>query len=219
MTRTKPGKLLAALLAILMLVSLTVPALAETAPDEAEPETLKIAVLSDIHYMSPTMIADTEDFTTALNSDRKLLTESAGISDYMLDLVRKDKPDILLISGDLTKDGEQECHEALANNLKQLQKDVPGLKIYLINGNHDVRNQNGKNFNTADGKAVPATRTEPQDFKRIYDFVYSDETVVAEFTPAEGKESGQLSYVARPCDGTSNAFMTSCTPTASRSSP
>ena len=56
-----------------MLVSLTVPALAETAPDEAEPETLKIAVLSDIHYMSPTMIADTEDFTTALNSDRKLL--------------------------------------------------------------------------------------------------------------------------------------------------
>ena len=98
MTRTKPGKLLAALLAILMLVSLTVPALAETAPDEAEPETLKIAVLSDIHYMSPTMIADTEDFTTALNSDRKLLTESAGISDYMLDLVRKDKPDILLIS-------------------------------------------------------------------------------------------------------------------------
>ena len=49
MTRTKPGKLLAALLAILMLVSLTVPALAETAPDEAEPETLKIAVLSDIH--------------------------------------------------------------------------------------------------------------------------------------------------------------------------
>ena len=79
MTRTKPGKLLAALLAILMLVSLTVPALAETAPDEAEPETLKIAVLSDIHYMSPTMIADTEDFTTALNSDRKLLTESAAI--------------------------------------------------------------------------------------------------------------------------------------------
>lgn len=157
MTRTKPGKLLAALLAILMLVSLTVPALAETAPDEAEPETLKIAVLSDIHYMSPTMIADTEDFTTALNSDRKLLTESAGISDYMLDLVRKDKPDILLISGDLSKDGEQECHEALANNLKQLQKDLPGLKIYLINGNHDVRNQNGKNFNTADGKAVPAT--------------------------------------------------------------
>ena len=210
MTRTKPGKLLAALLAILMLVSLTVPALAETAPDEAEPETLKIAVLSDIHYMSPTMIADTEDFTTALNSDRKLLTESAGISDYMLDLVRKDKPDILLISGDLTKDGEQECHEALANNLKQLQKDVPGLKIYLINGNHDVRNQNGKNFNTADGKAVPATRTEPQDFRRIYDFVYSDETVVANFTPVEGKESGQLSYVARPCDGITLVAIDTC---------
>lgn len=57
-------------------------------------------------------------------------------------------PDILLVSGDLTKDGEQECHAALAKQLQQLQQDVPGLKIYVINGNHDIRNYNAKNFNT-----------------------------------------------------------------------
>ena len=31
-------------------------------------------------------------------------------------------PDILLVSGDLTKDGEQECHAALAKQLQQLQQ-------------------------------------------------------------------------------------------------
>ncbi|MEI3160684.1 MAG: metallophosphoesterase [Oscillospiraceae bacterium] len=119
----------------------------------------------------------------------------------MLERVRADKPDILLVSGDLTKDGEQECHAALAKQLQQLQQDIPGLKIYVINGNHDIRNYNAKNFNTADGKAVPATRTDPEDFKRIYDFVYSDPTVIATFTPAEGNKAGGLSYVARPADG------------------
>lgn len=32
--------------------------------------------MSDLHYLSPDMIADTEDFEHAFNSDRKLLKES-----------------------------------------------------------------------------------------------------------------------------------------------
>ena len=40
---------------------------------------------------------------------------------------------------------------------------------------------------------MPATRTHPEDFKRIYDFVYSDPTVIATFTPAAGNEAGGLS--------------------------
>lgn len=115
--------------------------------------------MSDLHYLSPDMIADTADFEHALNSDRKLLKESSAILYEKFEQVRADKPDILLVSGDLTKDGEQECHVALAKQLQQLQQDIPGLKIYVINGNHDIRNYNAKNFNTPDGKAVPATRT------------------------------------------------------------
>lgn len=201
------SRLLSLLLAVVLVFTLTVPALAAEKPQDMN---LRIAVMSDLHYLSPDMIADTEDFEHALNSDRKLLKESSSVLREMLERVRADKPDILLVSGDLTKDGEQECHAALAKQLQQLQQDVPGLKIYVINGNHDIRNYNAKNFNTADGKAVPATRTEPEDFKRIYDFVYSDPTVLATFTPAEGNKAGGLSYVARPVEGLTVIAMDTC---------
>lgn len=201
------SRLLSLLLAVVLVFTLTVPALAAEKPQDMN---LRIAVMSDLHYLSPDMIADTEDFEHALNSDRKLLKESSAILNEMFERVRADKPDILLVSGDLTKDGEQECHAALAKQLQQLQQDIPGLKIYVINGNHDIRNYNAKNFNTADGKAVPATRTEPEDFKRIYDFVYSDPTVIATFTPAEGNKAGGLSYVARPVEGLTVIAMDTC---------
>ena len=201
------SRLLSLLLAVVLVFTLTVPAFAAEKPQDMN---LRIAVMSDLHYLSPDMIADTEDFEHALNSDRKLLKESSSVLHEMLERVRADKPDILLVSGDLTKDGEQECHAALAKQLQQLQQDVPGLKIYVINGNHDIRNYNAKNFNTADGKAVPATRTEPEDFKQIYDFVYSDPTVIATFTPAEGNKAGGLSYVARPVDGLTVIAMDTC---------
>lgn len=201
------SRLLSLLLAVVLVFTLTVPALAAEKPQDMN---LRIAVMSDLHYLSPDMIADTEDFEHAFNSDRKLLKESSSILREMLERVRADKPDILLVSGDLTKDGEQECHAALAKQLQQLQQDVPGLKIYVINGNHDIRNYNAKNFNTPDGKAVPATRTEPEDFKQIYDFVYSDPTVIATFTPAEGNKAGGLSYVARPVEGLTVIAMDTC---------
>lgn len=201
------SRLLSLLLAVVLVFTLTVPALAAEKPQDMN---LRIAVMSDLHYLSPDMIADTEDFEHAFNSDRKLLKESSSVLHEMLERVRADKPDILLVSGDLTKDGEQECHAALAKQLQQLQQDVPGLKIYVINGNHDIRNYNAKNFNTPDGKAVPATRTEPEDFKQIYDFVYSDPTVIATFTPAEGNKAGGLSYVARPVEGLTVIAMDTC---------
>lgn len=201
------SRLLSLLLAVVLVFTLTVPALAAEKPQDMN---LRIAVMSDLHYLSPDMIADTEDFEHAFNSDRKLLKESSSVLHEMLERVRADKPDILLVSGDLTKDGEQECHAALAKQLQQLQQDIPGLKIYVINGNHDIRNYNAKNFNTPDGKAVPATRTEPEDFKQIYDFVYSDPTVIATFTPAEGNKAGGLSYVARPVEGLTVIAMDTC---------
>lgn len=201
------SRLLSLLLAVVLVFTLTVPALAAEKPQDMN---LRIAVMSDLHYLSPDMIADTEDFEHAFNSDRKLLKESSSVLHEMLERVRADKPDILLVSGDLTKDGEQECHAALAKQLQQLQQDIPGLKIYVINGNHDIRNYNAKNFNAPDGKAVPATRTHPEDFKRIYDFVYSDPTVIATFTPAAGNEAGSLSYVARPVEGLTIVAMDTC---------
>ena len=100
------------LLAVIMVCTLITPALAaqDSSSDGID---LKIAVMSDTHYLSPTMIKDTQDYTDALNSDRKILTESSYVNLKLLEAVREDKPDVLLVSGDLTKDGELEGHSAV----------------------------------------------------------------------------------------------------------
>lgn len=169
---------------------------------EKADNTIKIAAMSDTHYLPPDMIKDTADYKTHLNSDRKMFTESSAILDKMLDTVREEQPDVLLISGDLTKDGELEGHRALAQKLEVLKKDLPKLHVYVTNGNHDVRNSNAMNFNTGDGTAVPAERTQPQDFIDAYaNVTYQDSSVIARYTPPQGEQSGQLSYAARPKDG------------------
>lgn len=202
-------RLMSIVLVLVMACSLVIPSFAVQEEDGWD-STLKIAVMSDLHYLSPSMIYAGEDYTHDLNSDRKMLTESSAIIDEMLEAVEQDAPDVLLISGDLTKDGELECHEGIAQKLQALQQKLPGLKIYVAPGNHDNRNVNGKNFNTSTGKATAATRTNPEDFKRAYDFVYSDETVIATFTPPEGKEAGGLSYVARPTEGYTVIAIDTC---------
>lgn len=162
---------------------------------------LKIAVLSDLHYISPELLKDTEDFHIHRNSDRKMYAESEAFLNALLLTLKKDEPDVLLISGDLTKDGELENHRALAVILEKFREES-GAKVYLVPGNHDLNNSNGVNFNTADGKAVPAERTSQRDFMEVYgDLIYEDETVFDVFEPGMGKQGGGLSYAARPKEG------------------
>ncbi len=190
----------AAVLAAALVLGQAVSAGAEGVSPRQE-ESLKIASLSDTHYLSPTLIKDTADFTEHLNSDRKMFAESEAFLNALLDTVKKDDPDVLLISGDLTKDGEREGHEALAGILEKFEEET-GADVYITPGNHDLNNSNAMNFNTADGGAVPAGRTTQEDYKEIYaDLVYNDDSVIAVFTPAEGKQGGGLSYAARPKDG------------------
>jgi len=201
-------KLVSVLIAVMMLLSLSVPGFAAESGDSAD--TLKFAVLSDDHVLATSLIKAGQDFTDTVNSDSKMLAESGAILDEALSLVAEDAPDVLMISGDLTTNGELEGHQFLAEKVKALQNKLPDLKVYVIPGNHDIRNSNAKNFNTSDGTAVPATRTEPEDFKEVYDFIYFDETVIATYTPPEGAQSGQLSYVARPADGYTIVCIDSC---------
>jgi putative cell wall-binding protein len=194
---------LSAFLAVLMVLLFSSPVFAQQ-PKQVEgtdQQTLQIAVLSDTHYLATALIKDTEDYERHLNSDRKMFTEGDAFLRALLSTVRADKPDVLLICGDLTKDGELESHQELAGILEDFEKST-GVKVYVVPGNHDLNNSNGMNFNTSDSKAVPATRTSQEAYLQTYqNLVYGDETIVARFTPSDGKQGGGLSYVACPKDG------------------
>lgn len=198
-------KIGAGMLTLAMVVS-TVPMNAEAAKKTEQPKALKIGVMSDTHYFSESLYGAGEDFTTAMNSDRKMLKESGAIIDSTLREMVKDKPDVVMISGDLTKDGEETNHRELAEKLEEAQKKLPDTKFYVINGNHDINNPNGKDFSS--GSAQDADTTTVEEFREIYkDFGYGKDT--EQYKP-DGIDAGSLSYVAHPADGYTLIAVDSC---------
>lgn len=169
-------------------------------PSASGRQTLKIAVLADLHYLSPALIADTPDYTEHRNSDRKMYNEGDAFLRAALKRLAKHAPDVLLIAGDLTKDGERESHEAIAAILEAFARET-GAQVFAAPGNHDINNPDATNFNTPDGQAVPAGRTTPDVFGAIYAPERFGADQIARYTPPAGKRGGGLSYSVRPKPG------------------
>lgn len=102
----------------------------------AKPE-LTIVHVSDMHYFSPSLI-ENEDFMwkVAMESDGKDTVQSALIAQAFVDDMIKLKPDAVVVTGDLTLNGEEASHEGLRDLLGKL-KDI-GIEVYVMTGNHDV---------------------------------------------------------------------------------
>ena len=161
--------------------------------DESE---IKIAVLSDMHYYPVNFVSDCEDYTTYVGGDPKMLEESGSIADAALQMVREDNPDILLVSGDLTKDGEIQGHRDLAAKFQKLEDDTD-TEIFVINGNHDLYNYTDA-CTFENGQKESAETTEQDDFKTIYaNFGYNGEYSAQYFenpNAVQGEIAGQMSY-------------------------
>lgn len=166
------------------------------------PNQIKIVHLSDVHYFSQKLYADCGDFTIAENSDRKMFRESGAIVDKALAEIVAFQPDLVILSGDLTKDGELVCHQGMHEKLaaakKQLANAGKQAMFCVINGNHDINNDdNGRDFSS--GKAEHTDLVDPLAFKELYaDCGYDD--AIAKFDEG-GSQGGSLSYVVRPAKG------------------
>ena len=72
----------------------------------------KIVVLSDLHLMAPTLLVnDGPAWRNLLAVDRKLLDFSQPLLDEVVERIKAIQPKLVLITGDLTKDGETVSHE------------------------------------------------------------------------------------------------------------
>ena len=68
--------------------------------------TARLLVFSDPHYFDPSLGTSGPAFESYLAHDRKLIAESDAIMRALVGLVATENPQVVLVSGDLTKDGE-----------------------------------------------------------------------------------------------------------------
>lgn len=149
----------------------------------------RFAVFSDPHFYDTALGTDGPAFAAYMASDRKMLVQSEAILSQVVGRIIEEHPAFVLVPGDLTKDGERQDHERMAEYLKTIER--AGIDVYVVPGNHDVMNPDAFRY-TVDGEQ-PVENVDEKDFRRIYHkFGYAQ---------ALDKDSASLSYLAEPAPG------------------
>jgi 3',5'-cyclic AMP phosphodiesterase CpdA len=144
---------------------------------------------TDLHYLSKSLTDNGEAFNKFIASgDGKQLKYIDEIFDAFTSSIKTSKPDMLIISGDLTNNGEKQSHLDLAIKLKAIEES--GTSIYVIPGNHDISNPYARGFKG--DKQYITDYINYKDFSKIYaDFGYGE---------AISKDEESLSYLAAPSE-------------------
>ena len=170
------------LLALSLLMPLT--ALSET----ADPVTLLVA--TDLHYLAPALTDHGPCFERSITlGDGKVMAYSEELVEAFVTQVIDRHPNALILSGDLSFNGERASHEALADKLARVE--AAGIPVLAIPGNHDLNSRNAVRFVAESYEQVDSVTAE--DFRAIYQpFGYDG---------ALSRDSSSLSYVAGVSEG------------------
>lgn len=149
-----------------------------------------IFVTTDIHYLSPGLTDGGEAYQIMLAAgDGRQLNYIEQIVVAFSDKIIRESPDVLIVSGDLTFNGEKESHMKLAEKFKSIESNGK-TSILVIPGNHDIQNPWARGFKGAE--SYPTETITANDFKLIYN-AFGFDDVIAE-------DSASLSYLTAVSD-------------------
>lgn len=152
---------------------------------------LKINVISDLHYFAKSLGTSGPEFEKANAKAANDLLHTEEILEALFTQIEKEsEPEIVLVSGDVTYNGEPESHEGVIRLLSGLQE--KGKKVYVITATHDFRENNKTRRFTPEG-AEEIDATKRSELFEMYRRFGPDEAI------AVHKES--MSYVVQLCDG------------------
>ncbi len=156
----------------------------ETEEEAEEYKPPVIVIASDIHYYSPELTDYGEAFEEMQKGDDgKLVNYIPQLLDAFTAEMEGLKPSAVILSGDLTLNGEKRGHEALARKLEILEE--KGVKVLVIPGNHDINNYFSASYFGKEKE--PADIVDPQGFYDIYRRFGYDQ--------AKSRDEDSLSYV------------------------
>ncbi|MDC7235077.1 MAG: metallophosphoesterase [Spirochaetales bacterium] len=159
-----PRKTLPALIALLFSVLWGVMVSAEGRQDSVR-ERQTIAVITDPHYLSPSLFDEGPLFDRVVygGDGKNLYIQDQLLAALSDDLVRHDI-DALLVTGDITLNGERQSHKDFAARLKTIEN--RGIDVFVIPGNHDLNNPKARGF--TDEQVRPVQSLTPGQFLSVY---------------------------------------------------
>lgn len=139
---------------------------------------------SDVHYMSPSLTDYGKAFEELIdNGDGKVVRYLPQIWQAFAEKVIEAKPDALILSGDLTLNGEEVNHREFAAKLAEIE--AAGVPVLVIPGNHDINNPYATSYFGEEQSFVKNITVD--EFQEIYGAFGYDE--------AESHAPDSLSYL------------------------
>lgn len=143
-----------------------------------------LAIASDLHYQSHSLTDGGKAYRDFIaGSDGKLIEYLPYLLDAFSDEVMNMGVDALIISGDITMNGEAENHQELSAKLIRIQK--AGIPVLVIPGNHDINNPNASYY-FGDKKTQGRPVTAEEFYQYYRDFGY-DQSL--------SRDEASLSYI------------------------
>ena len=151
-----------------------------------------IFVFSDLHVMAPSLLDNptNKQWKNDLANSKIMLDFSASMFDLLVEKILSEKPDLVLITGDLTKDGEVESHQCVKERLDKIK--AAGIKVLLIPGNHDRGYMDNALVYANDTSTVAKTFDNPTFFDYYKGYGFDDNSQLYDYS---------MNYVTEPLPG------------------
>ncbi len=171
----------------------------ETTGPEVSEGGSRIIIASDTHYLARELTDFQSSFKYRVeHGDGKIMQYVWEITDAFIQEVKMEKPDLVILSGDLTYNGEWESHIEFAEKLEEIEN--AGIPVIVIPGNHDINNPYAVRFEEDSVEGIQSI--EAEDFEDIYqNFGYNE---------AVSRDPASLSYVYQVNDYTRALMLDSC---------
>ena len=140
-------------------------------PPKEEPYVPPTVILAtDLHYQSHQADDRGQAFQTFVeNCDGKVVEYLPELLEAFLDEVIEKEPSALVLSGDITMNGESINHQELTERLRRVQD--AGIQVLVIPGNHDINNTNAAVYFGDEKKQTPSV-TGDEFLELYYDYGY-----------------------------------------------
>ena len=128
-------------------------------------EEVRLMAATDLHHLSKTLYDEESEIFAQLmaSNDGKLSEESGAIVQALKERAIEEKPDALLLAGDLTFNGELVSLNELADVFAEIEE--AGIPVLVISGNHDINYSGAASY--FGNEAQPVSRISPEEFAAV----------------------------------------------------